>query len=149
MGEEGPSRHISNKKRKQPANKGAVFNHSLLDRLYPRVQTLREYLAQALPSSSRLRRKKIADLRSEETTDDSPDESIEARLCHLLDTTLIASAVITTSHKDHDDRWEQWVSFSQKGDDSSVTLSDGLSRSLFSQSEVATTVLFFLQHVGF
>lgn len=123
------------KKRKTPP-KSPALNHNLLDRVYPKVQTLREYLILKLPSSSRLRRKKITSLGASVKADEVPDDHIETQLCRLLDTSFVASADASQPVEDAGTRWEHWQSFSQRGDESYVTLSDGLSNGLYSQSEV-------------
>lgn len=116
---------------------GHPVRHALLSRLYPNLFTLREYVLAKLPPSSRLRRKKIAsigrqDARPGNSSHPSPD--VEAALGHLLDTTLVGSYNKPPAQSDN--RWEQWANFSQKGDDSYVTLTDGSAGALFSQREV-------------
>lgn len=59
----------------------------------------------------------------------------EVAIGRFLDSTLVTGAG-ETRPSEPDDRWEKWVSFSQRGDESYVTLSDGPSGALFSQSEV-------------
>lgn len=110
--------------------------HALLGHYFPKISTLREHLIAALPSSSRLRRKKIANLGSTSNTPEGPVDDIETRLCRLLDTTLVG--VDQAPQPTEVDRWEKWTSFSQKGDDSHVTLHGDLpkSQALSSQSEV-------------
>ncbi|KPM35632.1 hypothetical protein AK830_g10942 [Neonectria ditissima] len=109
----------------------------LLDRCYARVTTLREHILSNLPSSSRLRRKKIASLGQKEGI-----AEIEAQLVHLLDTSLVCTH--QPQPDPQDTRWEQWVSFSQKGDESNVTISDGLFKSKYSQSEIVDFVIWLL-----
>lgn len=117
----------------QPPNQASPVRRDLLEQCYSNVATLREHCLSKLPSSSRLRRKKIASLGQHDS-----NSEIESRLARLLDTALVCS------HQPHDaaqdTRWEQWLSFSQKGDESYVTLSDGLSASIYSQSEVRETL---------
>ena len=112
-------------------------SHPLLSQLYPQVQTLRDYVLSKLPASSRLRRKKIASLglASEASGKEAVSET-EQNVARLLDTTVVASS--TQSNAPEDDRWEKWSSFSQKGDESYVTLSDGFTGASFSQTEVHT-----------
>jgi telomerase reverse transcriptase len=112
---------------------GAV-QHALLVQFYPKIQTLRDYLLEKLPSTSRLRRKKIASFPS---IDDARQSEVDRRLARLLDLALVGSHCKEPDKvQQHNDRWEKWISYSQTGDDSRVTLSDGLSGSRFSQSEV-------------
>ena len=107
---------------------------NLLRQCYPQVCTLRQYCLSRLPASSRLRRKKIAALGQ-----NSEPRNVEVNLSGLLDTTLVCSAKqeeqqLETSHI----RWQQWLSFSQKGDESYVTLAGGPEASVFCQSEVGS-----------
>lgn len=114
-----------------PSRPGATRH--LLEQLYPNVETLRQYLLARLPATSRLRRKKIASL----GRDSVPRDSIEARLTQLLDTTFVCTGGQTTQQDGaNGTRWQQWLSFSQKGDESYVTLSGGPEAAFFSQSEV-------------
>ncbi|KAH7171136.1 hypothetical protein EDB81DRAFT_877138 [Dactylonectria macrodidyma] len=109
----------------------------LLERSYARVTTLREHILSNLPGSSRLRRKKIASLGHNEGA-----AEIESQLAHLLDTSLVCAHQPEVHHQET--RWEQWLSFSQKGDESHVTLANGLSGSIYSQSEVVDFVIWLL-----
>jgi hypothetical protein len=132
--------HLQTEKRLKCANgTTAELNHPLLSRIFPRVQTLRAYLISKLPSSSRLRRKKIASLGSDSTTDASPESDVKTQLCHLLDTTLVAFGNDGSGQAadEREARWEKWASFSQNADESHVTLSDGQSNPFYSQSEVS------------
>lgn len=104
----------------------------LLELLYPCVQTLRQYLLSKLPGSSRLRRKKIAALGQGDNCRD-----IETLIAHLFDTTLVCTSEQDAQEDEAKElRWQQWLSFSQKGDESYVTLSGGLEGAFYSQSEV-------------
>ncbi|GAB0139569.1 hypothetical protein EsHS_00000218 [Epichloe bromicola] len=112
---------------KTKVHEGAVKRH-LLTQSYTSVLTLREYALLRLPSGSRLRRKKIKFLgHGDDTTD------IEKRISCFLDSTLICSC--NTISQDDDATFEQWLSFSQKGDDSHVTLSSGIPDAANTQSE--------------
>ncbi|OHE97841.1 telomerase reverse transcriptase [Colletotrichum orchidophilum] len=113
--------------------------HALLQQHYDDVKTLREFLLSKLPGSSRLRRKKIASLGKDETWARSQDREILPQLSSLLDTTLVC-----TQHRpgaQTDSRWEQWRTFSQKADDSVVSLSGGLAKATSSQSEIVDFVV--------
>lgn len=108
----------------------SLVKRDLLQQHYPYVQTLREYLLERLPSTSRLRRRKIANVSYQEGADNDQN-----RLCRLLDTCLVCFDE-RKLEKDPT-RWEQWVSFSQRADESYVTLSGGLSAAIFSQPEAS------------
>lgn len=137
---EGPKdEQAEYKKSKLIQIKGQV-RHTFLQQHYDVVQTLRGYLLSKLPGSSRLRRKKIAALGK----DQAPwariqDHDIIPELASLLDTTLVC----TQHHPEAqvDSRWEQWRSFSQKADDSIVSLSGGLAQATSSQSEIVDFVV--------
>lgn len=110
--------------------------HALLSRLYPHLSTLREYVLTKLPPSSRLRRKKIASVGRQDARPENnpPYSDIEVAVGRLLDTTLVGFYDKPPAKPDN--RWEQWASFSQRGDESYVTLADGSAGALFSQREV-------------
>lgn len=121
---------------KTKVHEGAVKRH-LLTQSYTSVLTLREYALLRLPSGSRLRRKKIKFLgHGDDTTD------IEKRISSFLDSTLICSC--NAISQDDDATFEQWLSFSQKGDDSHVTLSSGIPDAANTQSEVCSSSRFSL-----
>jgi len=112
--------------------------HSLLSQYYPELRTLRTYVLAKLPSSSRIRRKKISSLGSPR---DTPPTEAEARLTRLLDTTLVGSRREGRGNAgtaELDGRWEKWLTFSQKGDESYVTLSNGVPGAYCAQSDVGT-----------
>lgn len=104
-------------------------NRDLLQQAYRVVQTLRDYVLCKLPSSSRLRRKKIASLGQRQDASE-----VESSLARVLDTTLVCSSELEP--KGDDGVYKQYLSFSQRGDESYVTLSDGTSASADVQSEV-------------
>lgn len=110
----------------------------LLERSYPLVQTLRQYLLSKLPASSRLRRKKISALGKAEVCGES-----EIQVAQVLDTTLVCGKGQPLDHAASDMRWQQWVSFSQKGDESYVTISDAREAES-SQSEIVDFVIWML-----
>lgn len=124
-------------KRVKPGHdpRNAVVKHALLAQYYSEVQTLRQYVLAKLPASSRIRRRKIAAVGLADPPLAKPDETA---LGSLLDSTLVGRR--QHAHTDHDHRWQQWRGFSQKGDESSVTLSDGVKGSIFSQSEVRQSI---------
>lgn len=102
----------------------------LLQIAYPCVQTLRKHLLSRLPAASRLRRKKIVTLGSAEGCSES-----ETQVAKVLDTTLVCARAVIEDESASATRWQQWLSFSQKGDESYVTISDAR-EAASSQSEV-------------
>lgn len=126
---------IPTKRLKTPQNQPKL-GHSLLRQAYSKVQTLREYLLENLPSSSKLRRKKIATLGTPATEGQGPRNHNVTKLCHLLDSSLVASTNDIHLVEDVETRWSQWQSFSQRPEESYVSLSDSVSDALYSQSEV-------------
>lgn len=110
------------------------LSHPLLSQLYPHVETLRDYVLARLPASSRLRRKKIGSVGLASEASEKAVMEIEQDVARLLDTTVVAYS--EPPEAQHDDRWEKWNSFSQNGDESYVTLSDGFAGASFSQAEV-------------
>lgn len=114
---------------------GTPVRRDLLERHYSRVTSLREYVLSQLPHGSRLRRKKVASI-----GEANDAREIEKTLSRLLDTTLVCFA---HQEADNDDtRWEQWLAFSQREDESYVSLSGGIAGSIFSQNEVSIAYLF-------
>ena len=115
-----------------------LAKHALLSQYYPSLQTLRAYVLAKLPKSSRLRRRKISTLGVSHERDVS---EAEAELGRFLDSTLVGTfeAPLTglqSKAGGDDSRWGKWVDFSQKGDESYVTLSDGVSGAYSTQSVV-------------
>lgn len=112
------------------------------------------------PSSSAFRIRTCTPDRNQGQGQQGPEKfsEIEQALGHLLDTTLVClrdPPDITPPKKEKSDyRWEQWVSFSQgqgtqpgctnKGDESHVTLSDGLRGALYSQGDIVDFVIWLL-----
>ena len=123
-----------------------AVDHALLKQYYSQTTTLREYVLTRLPTASRLRRKKIASVgRAPPSLSPTTRQWTEGEitLARLLDTTLVASRdpsgseIVDEAKSIPNLRWEQWVRFSQRGgDESYVSLSDGLRNSLYSQAEV-------------
>jgi len=130
-----------------PANQGGgclsddgAVKHTLLSQYYPRLRTLRAYVLEKLPSSSRLRRRKISSVGSPR---DTTVTDAETQLCRLLDSTLVGSHAEGQPRAgtlEVDGRWQKWLDFSQTGDESYVSLSDGVSAAYCSQSEVGSLV---------
>ncbi|ROW11380.1 hypothetical protein VMCG_00927 [Cytospora schulzeri] len=120
-----------------------VVKHALLAQYYPRVQTLRQYVLDKLPPTSKVRRKKIAAVGNTEPDADTAGskgnpQDIRAVLTELLDTTLIGTHVLPreVAKAQSDSSLQQWIEYSQRGDDSHVTLSGGVASAIHFQSEV-------------
>ncbi|KAF4999266.1 hypothetical protein FDECE_11560 [Fusarium decemcellulare] len=127
----------SNSKKQKISSSETPVRRDLLERCYARVITLREYVLANLPRGSRLRRKKVASIGHGGNSGE-----VETRLSQLLDTSLVCCQ---EQPQDSDDtRWEQWLVFSQKEDESYVTLSDGVAGSIYSQSEIVDFVVWLL-----
>ncbi|KAK1782090.1 Telomerase ribonucleoprotein complex RNA binding domain-containing protein [Copromyces sp. CBS 386.78] len=141
------------------------ITQTLLSIYYPQTLTLRQYALSKLPKSSKIRRRKISQVglfssssSSSPTLGAASEKSsaaareLEQALGYLLDTTLVCSRHDQSQEKEKkektDYRWEQWVSFSQgagsKGDESHVTLSDGLRGALYSQADIVDFVIWLL-----
>ncbi|KAK2592858.1 Telomerase reverse transcriptase [Conoideocrella luteorostrata] len=109
----------------------------LLGQTYTTCLTLRQYALLKLPSSSRLRRKKIAYLgRGDCITE------LEAKVSKFLDSTLVCSCKAISQNDDA--TFDEWLAFSQRGDDSLVSLSGGLVDSENIQSEIVDFVIWLL-----
>ncbi|KAI0841960.1 hypothetical protein F5Y06DRAFT_164723 [Hypoxylon sp. FL0890] len=110
------------KSNQQPAPLQA--QHVVLNQFYSQVLTLRNYVLSRLPSTSRLRRKKVAAVGTVKRPSDSPPSDVERSLGNLLDSTLVGIQGELQGPEDY--LLEGWKNFSQKGDESYVTLSDGV-----------------------
>ncbi len=106
-----------------------------MDRYYPNIVTLREYVLAGLPRTSRIRRKKIACIGTPQKPPGKSATDAELALGRLLDSTLVAFRDKEPG-AGNDNRWEQWIEFSQKADESYVTLSGTAGGPIFSQDEV-------------
>ncbi|KAM0667452.1 hypothetical protein ACQRIU_003317 [Beauveria bassiana] len=125
----------STRKKVQKSPATLSLNRDLLDIFYPHCASLRKYILASLPQASRLRRRKIESLGSD------PDRcAIEKDLCKLLDSTLVCYRQLTPEASDN--RWEQWLSFSQKGEDSSVSLTG--TSPIYSQAEIVDFIIWLL-----
>ncbi|GAB1310439.1 Telomerase reverse transcriptase [Madurella fahalii] len=124
------------------AARDTIIGHALLTQYYSEIQTLRQYVVSKLPASSRLRRRKIASVGRSPSSPEQSRATDERALGELLDSTIVASRQHAEDTEDH--RWEQWVGFSQRGDESYMTLSEGLQGSVFSQSEIVDFVVWLL-----
>ncbi|KAL5336058.1 hypothetical protein BJX70DRAFT_303489 [Aspergillus crustosus] len=73
------------------ASDTAEISHPVISLYYRQVVTLRQYILQRIPRSSKSRRRRIAAVRADKTQEDSsfkPSPSVRA-LANLLDTTLV------------------------------------------------------------
>ncbi|KAK9770635.1 putative Telomerase reverse transcriptase [Seiridium cardinale] len=112
--------------------------HEVLSQYFSEVVTLRTYVLSELPATSRIRRKKIASI-GVQKPEIIEISAVEQSVGILLDTVLVG--LTEQPKRASDDRWEQWASFTQKGDESYVTLSDGLAGAAHSQSEIVDFVI--------
>lgn len=105
----------------------------LLGQAYSTVLTLREYALRKLPSSSRLRRKKVGSIGLS-----GPATELDLGISRFLDSTLVCSCAEVLHHDDS--TYEQWLSFSQRGaDDSHVTINGGVVDAQDLQSQVCSS----------
>ncbi|OTB18264.1 hypothetical protein K445DRAFT_245405 [Daldinia sp. EC12] len=113
--------------------------HPVLNQFYPQVLTLRNYVLSRLPITSRLRRKKVATVGIGNHIPDSPLSDVERSLGSLLDDTLVG---VQTQLRDPEENcFEGWKAFSQKGDESHVTLSNGLTGFIETQALIVEYVV--------
>ncbi|KAL8331586.1 hypothetical protein RB593_002150 [Gaeumannomyces tritici] len=118
--------------------------HAVLSQYYVRLQTLRDHVLESLPSSSKLRRRKIASLgKLADDGDGRQPSDLEMHVSHLLDSTIVASSRDSKPAR-ADSRWNQWLNFSQRGDESYVSLSDGATKTLFCQHEIVNFAIWSL-----
>ncbi|CAK7223034.1 Telomerase reverse transcriptase [Sporothrix bragantina] len=125
-----------------------AVKRDLLARYYPTVDTLRDYLLARLPSSSRLRRKKLLSVGK------SPEASaVEQLLSHMLDTALVTYASSGSEQsKDqpaadyYRERQSLRQTFSQtkRADESYVTVSSAAEGVFSPQAEVVDFVVWLL-----
>ncbi|KAJ6445860.1 RING-finger domain containing protein [Purpureocillium lavendulum] len=117
-------------------------SRDLLKQLYATVQTLREHVLCRLPGSSRLRRKKITSIGS-----GTKCGEVESRLAHALDSILVCSLSHQTSCGDGDDNvYNQYLCFSQRGDESYVSLAESAAGASAVQAEIVDFVIWLLFH---
>lgn len=129
-----------------PADTSTPPTHAVLSQYYLRLQTLRDHILENLPSSSKIRRRKIASL-GKPADDDArhgrQPSDLETHVSHLLDSTIVASSPDSKPAR-ADSRWNQWLNFSQRGDESYVSLSDGATKTLFCQHEIVNFAIWSL-----
>ncbi|TVY37321.1 Telomerase reverse transcriptase, partial [Lachnellula occidentalis] len=114
-------------------SKDPTIKQTLLSQYYPQVLTLREYLFQRLPNTSKIRRKKILSVGR------NPSEE---GLSAFLDSTLVGVSVCTEVSQE--ERWHQWTTFSQRADESASTFINLSSPGVFSQSEIVDFAIWLL-----
>ncbi|PBP22858.1 putative telomerase reverse transcriptase protein [Diplocarpon rosae] len=105
-----------------------LVKQALLAKYYPQVMTLREYLVSKLPSTSKIRRKKIRSVGRR-----PEDKESEQQLSRFLDQTLIG--VSTFKEASQNERWKHWATFSQRSEDS-TSFANLSGVGSFSQSEL-------------
>lgn len=114
---------------------GAV-KHALLARFYPALPTLRQYVLDHLPASSRIRRRKIIAVGAADGPGADPKD-VRTQLARLLNTTLVGLHATPkgVAKEQSEDRLQQWIDYSQR-DNSHVTLSGADASAVHFQSEV-------------
>ncbi|RDA84438.1 hypothetical protein CP532_2149 [Ophiocordyceps camponoti-leonardi (nom. inval.)] len=127
-----------------PSTRLAPVQRDLLQQQFCTVQSLRAYLICKLPNSSRLRRKKIALLGVRNGCREA-----ETKLARVLDSILICSPTLPRDTED-DGVYQEYLSFSQRTDDSNVSLSDGLHDASQVQADIVNFVVWrlFRKHQG-
>ncbi|KAI0914866.1 hypothetical protein F4823DRAFT_571869 [Ustulina deusta] len=135
--DDSPFKKTTKKGGSQPLN--FRLRHPVLSRYYPHVQSLREYIIAQLPPSSRIRRKKISAIGIVNKSHDAPLSDVERSLGALLDTTLVGYSNPTT--EEGPNRMDGWKRFSQRGDESYVTLSNGVAGFIESQALIVEYVV--------
>ncbi|KAJ8070628.1 hypothetical protein OCU04_000999 [Sclerotinia nivalis] len=130
-------------------NKDPPVKQALLNKYYPNVLCLRDYLLSKLPVSSKVRRKKLlsvgrkasANIQYQDGNDDE-DEDEDRVLGDFLDGTLIG--VSSNNGLSQEDRVKEWVSFSQRGDVSVSTIVNSNCTDVYSQSEIVDFAIWLL-----
>ena len=133
----GPGADIEGNQKRQRTSgllsgKEPVVKQALLNQYYQRVHSLREYLLSRLPTSSKIRRKKIISL-GRKVADKEKDQ----KLAQFLDQTLVGVSK-ETGHSE-EERQQQWIAFSQNADDSHLANLSGVG--VYSQAEVGFLIL--------
>ncbi|KAI0176167.1 hypothetical protein GGR52DRAFT_539829, partial [Hypoxylon sp. FL1284] len=124
---------------RQVESESVQSRHAVLGQFYPQVPTLRHFLLSRLPPTSRLRRKKVASVGQVNKTPDTSTSDVEHSLGVLLDTTLVGVPEDATTLEA--DRIDGWKNFSQKGDESYVTLSNGVAGFVETQARLIEYVV--------
>jgi telomerase reverse transcriptase len=108
-------------------SKDPVIKQAVLAQYYPQVLSLREFLLSKLPSTSKLRRKKINSVGKSYQEQDRT-------FADFLDQSLIG--VSKCQDVTQDERRKQWTSFSQHAELSTSTFANTSGVGIYSQSEV-------------
>ena len=119
------------KRQRIPTSSGSkhpTIKQAVLAQYYPHVLPLREYLLSKLPSTSKVRRKKIKSIGLNHVGDDHA-------FAEFLDGTLIG--VSKYQDVSQDERMKQWISFSQRATLSTSTVIHTGNTEIYSQSEVS------------
>lgn len=109
-------------------NREPVIKHTLLRQYYPKVSSLRQYLISSLPSTSKIRRRKISSIGCR-----AQDKKSDKKLARFLDNTLIG--VCENGEFSRDEKKKQLTFFSQKPDES-TSFANLSTAGVYSQSEV-------------
>ncbi|KAI1828107.1 hypothetical protein F4861DRAFT_243412 [Xylaria intraflava] len=110
--------------------------HPVLSQYYAHVQSLREYIIAKLPSSSKIRRRKVSAVGIVSRFSGMPLSDLEQRLGTLLDTTFVGLSQLGIEAGNHPAE-----GCNQRGDESYVTLSNGVNRFVESQALIVEYVV--------
>lgn len=103
----------------------------MLAHYYPTTRSLRQHLLSKLPSTSKIRRRRLTDLGRNHA-----DVPHDRALAKFLDETLIGVSELAALRADK--RREGWLAFSQRGDTSVSTLTVLNGPAIYSQAEVSS-----------
>ncbi|KAF7867253.1 hypothetical protein EAF04_005336 [Stromatinia cepivora] len=128
-------------------SKDPPVKQALLNKYYPNVLCLRDYLLSKLPVPSKVRRKKLLSVGRKVSAniqyeDDDDDEDEDRLLGDFLDGTMIG--VSSNNGLSQEDRLKEWVSFSQRGDVSVSTIANSNCTDVYSQSEIVDFAIWLL-----
>lgn len=125
---------------KHQSSKDPVVRQALLKLYYQEVFSLREYLLSKLPSTSKVRRRKILSLGRDHQKLENDEDS---KVALALDQTLIGVFELKEKENADAERQQLWTSFSQRKtqDDSRIGERSVLG-SFVSQSEVSQEIPF-------
>lgn len=112
-------------------NSGGAINQPVLVQYYPQVLSLRQYLISKLPSTSRIRRKKILSIGAKAR----PDGKDETQFSSFLDQTLVGHRKLENIFED--ERLQQWATFTQRADTSDSGFANLTVSGIYSQSDVS------------
>ena len=91
-----------------------TVKHNLLDKYYPVIHTLRQYVLLRLPASSKIRKRVSESVGAQVLEREKEPRNTEPTFRHFLDTTLVG--VMADFKPEADNRWEKWVDFSRQGE---------------------------------